>query len=180
MRKLKLYIASSINGMIARENGRVDWLDKIPNPHKLDYGYSDFYHSIDATVQGYNTFEHVRSMGVENPYPDTENFVFTRRKTLAPVPGYQFVTEDHVRFTEELKAREGNDIWLIGGGQLNALMLANGLIDEIWLFIMPVIIPDGIRLFGENHMEQPLVLQESINYSSGVTCLKYLKKNINE
>lgn len=52
MRKIKLYIAISLNGKIAKANGDVEWLNSIPNPNKNDFGYSEFYHSVDTTIQG--------------------------------------------------------------------------------------------------------------------------------
>lgn len=174
MRKLKLYIATSLNGMIARQDGSVDWLDKVPNPQQSDYGYADFYGNTDTTIQGYNTYKDVMKMGVQNPYPYTRNYVFTSDKGRKPTSGFEFVTENHIEFTKQLKAGDGKDIWLIGGGRLNTSMLENDLIDEILMFVMPVIIADGIRLFSDNNLEKSLVLSESVNYSSGVIGLKYL------
>ena len=163
--------------MIAEKDGNVDWLDKVPNPLNSDYGYADFYRGVDTTIQGYNTFAHVRAMGIDNPYPETTNYVYTGKKDHKQVEGFSFISDDHVTFTRHLKAGEGKDIWLIGGGQLNSLMLENGLIDEIWNFVMPVIIPDGIRLFATSSMQTNLRLKESVSYSSGVVCLKYLIKS---
>ena len=60
-RKLILYIASSLNGKIADAEGRVDWLESMPNPDKLDYGYAEFYDSIDTTIQGNATYKQVMS-----------------------------------------------------------------------------------------------------------------------
>ena len=55
MRKIRLYIATSLNGKIARSDGSVDWLDAVPNPDKTDYGYTDFLESVDTTIMGNRT-----------------------------------------------------------------------------------------------------------------------------
>ena len=170
MRKVKLYIATSLNGMIAKADGDVSWLDAVPNPDSSDYGYFDFYKSVDTTIQGYSTFKHVHDMGIVNPYPDTKNYVFTRKKNLSQVEGFQFINEGHIALVQKLKKEPGKDIWLIGGGQLNTLFLKEKLLDEILMFIMPVIIPDGILLFENNTTEKSLHLKDTITYQSGVTC----------
>lgn len=173
MRKVKLYIACSLNGMIAKADGDVSWLDAVPNPDQSDYGYFDFYKSVDTTIQGYSTFKHVRDLGIDNPYPETKNYVFTRKNDLDPIEGFQFVNQNHVNFVQNLKKEAGKDIWLIGGGQLNSMFLKENLLDEILLFIMPVIIPDGIRMFENSSIEKTLHLIETLSYPSGVICLKY-------
>ena len=61
MRKIKLYIAISMNGKIARSDGSVDWLEAIPKPDDSDYGYNEFYDSVGATIQGNNTYKKVLS-----------------------------------------------------------------------------------------------------------------------
>lgn len=159
--------------MIAKENGDVSWLDEVPNPDKSDYGYTDFYNSVDITIQGYNTYQYIANMGIDNPYPETKNYIFTRKKEFPEAAGFEFINEDHIGLIKRLKKETGKDIWLIGGAKLNTMFLREQLIDEIWLFVMPVIIEDGIRLFDDNFEECNLRLSDTITYSSGVACLKY-------
>ena len=63
-----MYVATSLDNFIAREDGSVDWLDSIENPEKSDFGYSDFYASIDTTLMGNNTYLKVLELGGEFPY----------------------------------------------------------------------------------------------------------------
>ena len=65
LRKIKLYIAISLNGKIADADGNVHWLESIPNPDKSDHGYADFYNSIDTTIQGNNTYNQIINWGIE-------------------------------------------------------------------------------------------------------------------
>lgn len=82
MRKIKLYIATTLNGKIARSDGSVDWLESIPNPEKIDYGYSEFYNSVDTTIQGNNTYKQIISWGINFPYTGKKNYIFTKNKDV--------------------------------------------------------------------------------------------------
>ena len=135
MKKIKAYLAISLNGKISRANGEVDWLDALPNPEKLDYGYYDFYATIDTTIQGYNTYTQVMNWNIDFPYADKKNYVLTRKQGLAPTEQVEFISENHIDFLKKLKQQEGKDIWLIGGGQVNTMLLNENLIDEIILHV---------------------------------------------
>ncbi|WP_235297425.1 dihydrofolate reductase family protein [Portibacter marinus] len=173
MRKIILYIATSLNGKIARQNGSVDWLDKINHPEGEDYGYARFYDRIDTTVMGNKTYQQVLSFGVAFPYKDKLNFVLTRNKNLTKDQNVSFISEDVISWARSLKAMKGKDIWLIGGGELNTLFLNADLIDEIIKHIMPITIPDGIDLFAGKPQERLFTLKSQKAYPSGVVELNY-------
>ncbi|WP_103864425.1 dihydrofolate reductase family protein [Aquimarina sp. I32.4] len=173
MRKIKLYIAMSLNGKIAKKDGDVHWLESIPNPDKIDYGYQDFYKTIDTTIQGRNTYDQIMSWGIDFPYSDKKNYVFTRQKGLENTQDVEFVSEYHIDFVNQLKQQQGKDIWLIGGGQINTILFNAKMIDEIRIFVMPVVIPDGISLFESIPVESQLQLLESKKYTTGVVELRY-------
>ena len=174
MRKIKAYIAISLNGKIARADGRVDWLDAVPNPDQLDYGYMEFYNSIGTTIQGYTTYAQVIGWEIDFPYADKKNYVLTRKQGLKPSEYVEFISENHIDFIKELKKQDGKDIWLIGGGQVNTMLLNENLIDELIVHIMPIILPDGIELFELIPKETALKLVESKSFPTGVVGLKYL------
>jgi len=174
MRKIKLYIAISLDGKIAKPNGDVGWLDVVPNPDKNDYGYGEFFESIDTTLMGRKTFKQVESFEGPFPYQGLKNFVFTKHPEEHTSEEVEFVSGDIVSFVNELKSNPGKDIWLIGGGQINALLLNHQLIDEMQIFVMPVVLGAGIPLFHSLASEMPLNLVETKPYSSGVVLLKYV------
>ena len=174
MRKLKLYIAMSLNGKIAKSDGSVDWLESIPKPEDSDYGYTEFYKSIDTTIQGYSTYKQVLDWGIDFPYADKKNFVLTRKQDLKPTKHVEFISEDPIAFIKALKAQNGKDIWLIGGGQINTMLLNENLIDGIQLFIMPIIIQNGIELFAGLPKETHLKLKDTKTYSSGAVQQTYI------
>ncbi len=173
MKKLKLYIATSLNGYIAKSNHSVEWLDKIPVPEGEDYGYVDFYNSCGVTLMGNNTYKFILNSGHEFPYTTTDNYVITRDKNLESNADVTFIRENHVEFVKNLKSEDGKNIWLIGGGQLNTMCLVHKLIDEIWIHIMPIILEDGIKLTEALCKDVLLDLISSKAYSSGVVEVKY-------
>ena len=120
MRKIKLYIATSLNGKIAKPDGSVDWLEAIPKPDNSDYGYSEFYDTVDTTLQGHNTYKKIQSWGIQFPYKGKKNYVLTTDTTLKRNDDVEFISDDHVNFVKGLKEENGGDIWLIGGGKTNA------------------------------------------------------------
>jgi dihydrofolate reductase len=172
MRKIILYIASSINGFIAKSDGDVDWLEQIPNPNNNDYGFSDLNKSIDTTIQGHSSYQQIVSWGIEFPYKNTTNYVITTNKELKDNENVNFISENHIEFIRDLKEMDGKDIWLIGGGKVNSLLLENYLIDEIHLFIMPILLEDGIKLFEYIDAYKTFKIIDTESYDSGVVKYK--------
>ncbi|HPE55010.1 MAG TPA: dihydrofolate reductase family protein [Bacteroidales bacterium] len=173
MRKIILYIAQSLDGFIAKENGDVSWLEEVPNPEKTDYGYSDFLTSIDTVIMGRATFEQVCSFDMPYPYQSKKNFVFTKNPELPANENAAFISENHAGFVRKLKLQQGNDIWLVGGAKTNTFFLQHNLIDQIRLFVMPVLLGRGIPLFYKNTFKRDLQIEYYQVHSSGVSELWY-------
>jgi dihydrofolate reductase len=176
-RKVIIYIASSINNKIAARDGSVAWLESIPHKEGEDYGYYKFYETIDTTIMGYATYAQLKSWDIPFPYPDKKNFVITRKKDPEADSNVEFIIKDHIQFVSEIKNSEGKDIWLIGGGQVNTLLLNAGLVDEIIVHVMPVILDGGLDMFAGIPGMKALALFESKAYDSGVVELRYLVIN---
>lgn len=177
MRKVILYTACSVDGKIADKNGGVEWLNEIPNPEKSDYGYADFFDSIDTTIMGNATYQQVLGFGVEFPYKNTENFVLSRDTSLTKDANVQFISENVVDFITEQKSKPGKNIWCIGGAAINGLFLGKNLLDEIQVFIMPVLLGEGIPLASQLSKQCNLELIKTISYESGVLGLSYKVKH---
>ncbi len=173
MRKIILYIASSINGKIAKSDGSVEWLEEIPNPEKDDYGYDEFYKSIDTTIQGYNTYKQIIDWNIEFPYKGKSNYIFSKKQNLKDTKHVKFISVNHIQFTRNLKQQSGKNIWLIGGGQINTLLLNAGLIDEIYLFYMPIVLAGGISIFESEPKENGFNIIDTKTYSTGVVRQRY-------
>jgi dihydrofolate reductase len=169
MRKLHVYIASSLDGQIARPDGSVDWL---PETGEEDYGYQAFYDSVDTLLMGYSTYQTCLGFG-EWPYPDKKVYVFTRAPASAPVHQEELVTDDPVAFVRQLKKQPGRAIWLVGGGKALAPLQEAGLVDEYHLALVPVLLGEGIPLFTRLTTQQPLQLTGHQVFPDGLVMLSY-------
>jgi dihydrofolate reductase len=176
MRKIVLYIASSLDGYIAENDGSVKWLDEIPNPEQSDYGYGRFYDSIDTVIIGNKTYQQVLGFVDGNPYAGKKTYVLTKNKNLINDDYAVFISKNISEILVELKSGKGKDIWCVGGGEINTLLLENKLIDEIKIFIMPVFLGSGIPLISRLDSKINLELTNQVSYQSGAVELDYQVK----
>ena len=164
MRKIKLFIACSLDGFIARENGGIDWL------LTGDYGYKKFYASIDTVLMGRKTYELGLKLG--ETYMEKRTIVFTKQKNLKKVGNVKLVS-DIVSFTKKLKKQKGKDIWLVGGGEIVSVLLNNKLVDEMQIFVHPIVLGKGIPLFPNIKKEVKLKLVETFAFKDGLVKMNY-------
>lgn len=177
MRRIILYIATSIDGYIATPDGGVEWLDEIPNPNKTDHGYNALLDSIDTVLMGGRTYHEIIGFGVEWPYKNKITYVVSRRNSnVTPNEDVYFITEDIVSKISELKNETGKDIWLVGGGELTTILLNANLIDEMQLCIAPIILGQGIPLFPNKPKESLWTLKDNKTYDTGMITATYTRK----
>ena len=172
-RKIIVYIATSADGYIARPDGNVDWLNRPRTAG--DYGMGAFFKSIDTILWGRKTYDVSLGLGggAGGFGPKVKNYVFTHRPPETPVPGVEFVNEPIVPFTKRLRAEEGKDIWMMGGGQLIGAFLDEGQIGEFSVHVIPVFIGEGIPLIHPRHRHVQLKLISTRRFSDGVVHLHY-------
>ncbi len=166
MRKLVLYIATSLDGYIAGPSGEIDWLFA-----DQDYGYREFFAGVDTVLMGRKTYEQALSFG-EYPYQGTRGFVFSRARRT-PDENVTFVSSDVASLVSGLKRASGKNIWLVGGGEIVAECVRHDLIDEFILFVHPIILGAGIPLFPPGLPRRPLKLVRSGSFSSGLVQISY-------
>jgi dihydrofolate reductase len=172
MRKIICYIATSLDGYIARENHQLDWL---PQEGEDIYGYGAFLQSIDTVVMGHNTYKEILSFDVDYPYPDQVNYVYSSTPKEDDDHA-QFINAPATELIERLKNEPGKDIWLVGGGKLFSTFLEEGLIDELIQFIIPTTIGKGIQLFQESSKDINWDLLECQSYPDSSVKLHYKLK----
>ncbi len=166
-RRLKLFIAASLDGFIARKDGSIDWLFT-----DADYGYKEFYSSVDTVLVGRRTFEQALTLE-EDPFSGKACFVFTR-KAAGAAGQVTFVSGDIAEFTKALKEGPGKDIWLVGGSETAAAL--KHLIDDFIVSFHPRILGSGIPLFSGEWTETPLELVNTASFPSGLVQLHYMVK----
>ncbi|GAA0731556.1 dihydrofolate reductase family protein [Clostridium oceanicum] len=172
-RKVILYIATSLDGYIARKSGEVDFLKGDGSEPGIDIGYNDFYKNIDTVIMGNKTYSQIMGWG-EYPYKGTKGYVYTR-KDLRNDENVTFTNEDPKSLIEKLKSKEGKDIWLIGGANILDSFIKEDLVDEYIIAVMPIVLGSGIPLFKENEREIKLKLKESKAFD-GIVQNHYVKR----
>lgn len=172
MSKIILYIASSLDGFIAGRNGHISWLDAFQVEGE-DYGYSKFLKTIDIIVMGSKTYEQVLNFG-SWPYDGFKTYVMTKRQ-LKPVykTKVEFYSGDLDSFVTGIRRESHKNIWLVGGASLAQSFLKHRSIDEMIISIIPVILGDGIPLFGRAQEKFRLELLRSGSYDNGIVQLHY-------
>ena len=170
MRQVILYIAVSLDGYIAPSDGDVSWLDPY-NPE--DYGFTEFYRRIGVVIMGAATYEQNLTFG-EWPYGATKTYVITGRELeVAPGGNIRFYSGDLARLVSQLTAADDRDIWLLGGGKLITSFLNAGLIDKFMLFMIPILLAEGIPLFSGIAGETAVRAETCERYPDGVVRLDY-------
>jgi len=169
MRKIKLFIASSLDGYIAREDGNIDWL-----PQSGNSGYDEFYKTIDTVIMGRKTYEQILTFG-KYPYEGQKSYVFTKNTEIKKDGNIEFVFETE-KLVKELLSSSGKDVWLVGGADLISTFLNFDLIDDIILSIIPIVLGKGIPLFKNIQKEIKFELVKTTEYNELVE-LYYTRRN---
>ncbi|MBF0277366.1 MAG: dihydrofolate reductase [SAR324 cluster bacterium] len=148
---LSVFIATSIDGFIAREDASLDWLETANSsvPEGEDCGFHAFFSSVDILVMGRNTYEKVLSFG-EWPYREKPVIVLSSRALEIP-PDLRKMVEHSSETPEKLYKRlseKGLNRLYIDGGDTIRRFLEAGLIHDLTITVIPVIIGKGLSLFG--------------------------------
>ncbi|WP_448702346.1 dihydrofolate reductase family protein [Mucilaginibacter sp. AW1-3] len=170
-RKVKLFIAMSLDGFIAKPDGSLDFLSIVEQKGE-DYGYSEFIKDIDTVILGRKTYDKVLTFGVPFPHADKQTFVLTR--TERPAEGnIAFYTGDLHALVSKLKTAAGKHIFVDGGADIVNQMMALNLIDEYIISIIPVYLGEGVPLFKQGRPEGKLKLISSKAFEKGLVQLHY-------
>lgn len=172
--KVILYIAMSLDGYIAKEDGSIDWLENTGDV--VGAGYLKFYNIIDTIIMGKKTYNQILTFG-EWGYKGKNTYVLTSDiYENAETPNIEFRNDDIEDLIIELKQNSASNIWLLGGAEIVNAFLEKGLIDEYRIAVVPMILGSGIRLFTAP-AEESLDFKEVTEYG-GIVELKYEKKKI--
>ncbi|MCK6550715.1 dihydrofolate reductase family protein [Myxococcota bacterium] len=172
-----MFIATSLDGFIARTDGRLDWLDRantrISNPDEL--GYPAFMETVDVLVMGRLTYETVLGFGGEWPYGDKRIVVLSSRPVeiagqLAKTVSCSSETPSEL--LRRLGAEGARRIYLDGGVTIQRF-LAAGLVDDLTITIIPVLLGEGRRLFSSLPGDVLLELTDARAFDGGFAQLRY-------
>ncbi len=180
MSRRSVFIATSLDGCIARHDGAIDWLEaaNAAVPAGEDCGYADFMTSVDAIVMGRGTFEKVLSFP-EWPYGSTPVYVLSTSITTLPagVPNSVHLLNAAPMDVLRRAAEAGHHHLYIDGGRTIQAFLSAGLITDLVITVVPVLLGSGIRLFGDLPADIDLRLLSSKPYPFGFVQSHYAVVN---
>jgi dihydrofolate reductase len=170
--RCSVFIATSIDGFIARTDGTFDFLSVVERPNE-DYGFAEFFATIDALVIGRNTYE--TALGFDEwPYAGKRCMVLTHRETPS-VHGEQFFAGEPQALLEQLALAGAQRLYVDGGAVIREFM-KHDLIDDLTLSVVPTLLGRGIPLFGDDVPEQRLELKACKAFESGLVQLCYARR----
>ena len=174
MCKVVLYIAMSLDGYIADEQGGVNWLTGDGSDINNQGSYARFIERIDTVILGYKTYHQiVTELSPEEwPYVGKQSYVITHKKQN---------NQDEIIFTDEnvydlinkIKLDNGKDIWICGGASIINQVI--DCVDQICISVIPSLLGKGIRLFDLQDKELLLKLISTENYN-GIVDLWYERR----
>jgi dihydrofolate reductase len=171
--RCSVFIATSLDGFIARADGRIDWLSVVERKGE-DYGYKAFFDSIDALVIGRKTYETALGFG-EWPYAGKKCIVLTHA-TMTSRHDEAFYSGP----LEELVARLGNEgvkrVYIDGGSVIRQFLDA-ALIDDMTISVVPILLGEGVRLFAKTERDVRLDLVQTRAFESGLVQAEYRVEN---
>ena len=175
-----IHMVASLDGFIARKDGRVDWLetsDEFEDGDTLDPEFvQEFLKTIDCYVMGSRTYETAldfEAKGFGWSYGDKPTFVLTRRELPRTRDTVEFYSGDLAHLVHERLKPTFRSIWFVGGGAVSGECLRLGLADEVRYSIMPVLIGEGIPFFDGLDKDVALHLVEVKSYTNGMVALRH-------
>jgi dihydrofolate reductase len=168
--RVSVYLGVSVDGLIARDDGGLDWLERFNDPSLGDYGYGAFAQTVDTLVVGRATYDTVLGFGVW-PWEGKRVVVFTNR-ALAPRDGVESASGALGPVLESLGARGAKHVYL-DGGRLVQQGLRERLVDALTLTVMPLVLGAGRPLFTPGLPETALRLVGTQSWPNGLVQLRY-------
>jgi dihydrofolate reductase len=178
MRTISLFIATSLDGYIAKPNDDLSFLQLVEKPNE-DYGHTKFLETIDTIIIGRKTYDYVLKEIGSSYYDNGQRDVYVITRTQKPNTGRTiFYTESLTTLIDKLQSESGKNIYCDGGSEIINELLTHNLVDELIISIIPVLLGSGTRLFKDGRPEQVLEFIGSKTFDTGLVQLHYKRKKI--
>jgi dihydrofolate reductase len=184
---IQYYTASSIDGFIADADNSLSWLFQFSEPSGMEDEYPRFIAQVGAMAMGSTTYEWVaQHTGFLNDASkweyDVPTWVFSSRKLpRVEGPDIRFVSGDVGAVQEEmLRAADGRNVWLVGGGDLVGQFHDKGLLDEVIIGMASVTLGSGAPLLPRRIVTPPLQLLSATAYGADFVMLRYAVRKTSE
>lgn len=160
------YLASSIDGFIAKQDGDVSWMERLGVPYDEE-GYTQFISSVDGLIMGRKTYDMIRDFGAWF-YGDRPTWVCTRGSVEAISDCNLQAEQSPIEAVAEARLQGLKNLWLLGGGVLAAELINANLIDRFIVTQMPIILGAGIPLAASLRAPSKLRLVSTRTTTSGL------------
>lgn len=185
MRKVVQFMHVSLDGFVAGPNGEMDWIQV--DEEIFDYAGLRTNES-DTALYGRVTFDMMEGYwptAAEQPnpskhdiehsawYKQVEKVVISKTLKGKSLKNTRIVSENIAAEVQKLKQGDGKEIIIFGSPSASHLLMKEGLIDDLWVFVNPILLGAGIPLFKDILKKIPLKLIKSHVFKSGVVCLHY-------
>lgn len=174
MGNVVLYIATSVDGYIARKDDSVEWLNRYLGQGE-DYGYPEFLASVGAIIMGAASYRKMFDFGW-GEYANIPTYVLSRNE-LPMIEGGEksvhFYSAPAADLVRDLKSRIDGVIWLFGGGEVVRSFLRENLVEELRIFVNPYLLGGGISLLEDIGREIDLTLVASRSFTTGLVEMHY-------
>lgn len=175
MRKIVYYIASSIDGFISGLNDDVSGF--IYTGKGIEKYLNDLK-SFDTVIMGRKTYEFGYKYGAipgepSPAYPHMKHYIFSNNLKIENLSPKVQIKNINTIEIDKLRNEEGTDIYLCGGGQFAGWLLENKKIDILKLKLNPLLLGEGIKLFGDSSSNYKLELIDTISYENGLQIMTF-------
>lgn len=142
---VKTFIATSLDGYVAGEQGELDFLEAAGAENE-DYGYAAWMAQVGTVLVGRKSYDKVLSFGEPFAYEGKDCVVWTRQP-IEPHAGVSTHSGELAPLIARLRAEGKGHVYADGGGELIRQLLREGLVDEMVISVLPILLGKGISLF---------------------------------
>ncbi len=177
MQKIVYYVAISLDGFIAGKDDDISQFS--PNGEGVEKYLSDLK-KFETVIMGRRTYEFGYKFGLEPgqaAYPHMQHHIFSDSIQLKKRANNVHIETKSIERVKEIRANSKTDVYLCGGGQFAGWLLDNGLIDQLKIKLNPIIIGEGIRLFGQSTTKANWKIIERLSFDDGLQILTYEIEN---
>ncbi len=174
--KCSVFIATSLDGYIARADGRIDWLEEAHRSAAAgeDFGYQEFFDGVDVLILGRKTFETVRGFP-EWPYGEKRVVVLSQTLHQLPAdcpPSVRLTEQSPAEIVKSLERESFQHAYVDGGSTIQSF-LAAGLVSDLTITTIPILLGSGLPLFGRLTEDLPLLHEKTRVFPNGFVQSKY-------